>query len=245
MIATMYKRRMKISLTIAVVILIIGITVVMIERPTSFESWSTISLIGVTCLFMGIVSITSRHKYLQVKDIPIPESKKTLLELNHLVLKREPGFFPRMLCFEKSGQYVGTYRPVHIPWLFYPLSLIHELVSLLPISYGFISNDGKVLFTFKSKGLKQTIVTIKNSEDHVIGKYAREDFKSIVNIKGELRDAEGETILPVMVKGFSGDFTLKDAKGQRWAHFYNGYFPHENTKLFRDNLKVIKHYSLR
>lgn len=234
MIATMYKRRMKISLTIAVIIFIIGIVVVLIERPTTIESWSTISLIGVSFLFMGVVAITSRQNYLQVKDVVIPKSSKSILEVNHLVLKKEPGFFPRMLCFEKSGNYIGTFKPVRIPWLFYPLSLIHGLVSMLPILYGFISSESEVLFTFKRRGLKQTIVTIKNREGLVLGQYKREDFKSLVNIKGELKDADGGIILPVKVKGFSGDFTLNDDNGKRWAHFYNGYFPHENTNLFRD-----------
>lgn len=59
-----------------------------------------------------------------MKDIQIHESKASLLELDHLVLKKDLGFFPRLLLFEKSGHFVGTIKPIRIPFIFYPMSLL-------------------------------------------------------------------------------------------------------------------------
>lgn len=82
--------------------------------------------------------------------------------------------------------------------------------------------------------MKKSIVTVKNVHGRKLGEYVQEDWKSLVNIKGVLRDADDKLILPVKVKAFSCDFTLTDSEGRQWARFYNGYFPHEYTNIFRD-----------
>ncbi|WP_281657845.1 hypothetical protein [Halobacillus sp. Cin3] len=38
----------------------------------------------------------------------------------------------------------------------------------------------------------------------------------------------------MQASGLSGDFTLKDETGHTWAHFYNGRFHVEYTRIFRD-----------
>lgn len=71
-------------------------------------------------------------------------------------------------------------------------------------------------------------MTVHNPQGEKMGKFVQEDLKSIINIKGELEDIAGNVLLPVTIKGFSGDFTLTDDEGQQWAHFYHGYFPHDD-----------------
>lgn len=235
MIVSMYKRRMKVSFVVSAVIFIIGMIIFFIDQPDSADDWMNLLSIGIVVLFMMIFAISSRYKYNRMKDISIPQSKTSILELDHLVLKKDLGFFPRLLLFEKSGHFVGTVKPMHVPLLYYPISLFlrDSLIMMFPITYG-VFNEENVLVTFKRKGLKKSIVTVNNAQGEQIGEYVQEDFKSLVNIKGELKDADGNIFLPIKIKGFSGDFTLVDADGHTWAHFYNGYFPHKYTELFRD-----------
>lgn len=61
----------------------------------------------------------------------------------------------------------------------------------------------------------------------------RRNFKSLLNIKGELFDENNEFLLPVTVYGLSGNFSL-NFENEQWAYFYNGHFPYEYTKIFRD-----------
>ena len=91
---------------------------------------------------------------------------------------------------------------------------------MFPINYGIYTNDGNALVTFKRKGIKKSIVFVNNGQGEKIGEYVQEDFKSLVNIKGELKDADGKMILPIKINGFFGDFTLTDAEGRRRAHFF-------------------------
>ncbi|MEK5270004.1 hypothetical protein NSR00_04000 [Aeribacillus sp. FSL K6-8394] len=236
MIATMYKRRMNAAFALSSIVMLIGISVFFIDRPDSLQNWLNLSSIGIVGLFLFFTGVSNQIKYNKVKDIQIHESKASLLELDHLVLKKDLGFFPRLLLFEKSGHFVGTIKPIRIAFIFYPMSLLlrDSLIMALPITYGVFSNKGNVLFTFKRKGMKKSIVTVKNVHGRKLGEYVQEDWKSLVNIKGELRDADDKLILPVKVKAFSGDFTLTDSEGRQWARFYNGYFPHEYTNIFRD-----------
>ncbi|WP_240377059.1 hypothetical protein [Bacillus piscicola] len=236
MIASMYQRRMKAAFIISIVIFLIAVGVILIDWPDSSDDWLTIFSIGMVGLFMGTIAFSSRKKYIDVKDIHIPRGSTSVMELDHLVLKKDVGFFPRLLLFEKQGRFIGTVKPLKIPYLLYPVSLVlrDSLIMMLPISYGVFSNDDSVMLTLKRRGIKQSTVTVKDTQGERLGEYVQKDFKSLVKVQGELRDASGEIILPVEIKGFSGDFTLKDKEGRQWAHFYNGYFPHEYTKVFRD-----------
>lgn len=63
-----------------------------------------------------------------------------------------------------------------------------------------------------------------------LGVYEQTDLKSLLTIKGTLYDPSGEKLLPVNVKGFSGDFRLKDEDGKQWAHFSMG-ISHMNTLI--------------
>ncbi|SFE35264.1 hypothetical protein [Alteribacillus iranensis] len=189
--------------------------------------------IGIVGLFMAGIAVSSWQKFMEIKDIHVSESNKTVIVLDHLVLKKDVHFFPRLLLFEKQGYFVGTVKPLPIPFLLYPVSLLlrDSLMMMLPLTYGVFSNEDNLLLTFKRKGMKQSRVTIHAQEER-LGKYKK--LKSLIKVKGTLKDAIGKVILPTEIKGFSGDFTLQDEEGQRGGHFYNGYFPHEYTKLFRD-----------
>jgi len=70
------------------------------------------------------------------------------------------------------------------------------------------STEGKVLITFQRNGIWQARVTVKNAQGQKIGEYVQDDLKSMVTIKGVLKDESGNTILPVRIKGLSGDFSL-------------------------------------
>lgn len=236
MIAMMYKRRMTAAFVLFAIVMIIGMTVFFIDRPDSEKDWLNLASIGFVGLFLFLIGVSSRQKYIKVKEIQIHDSKASLLGLDHLVLKKDVDFFPRLLLFEKSGHFLGTIKPIRIPFILYPICLLgrDSLVTMIPITYGVFLNKGNVLVTFKRKGIKRSIVTVKNVSGDKLGEYVQEDFKSLLNIKGELRDADGHVILPIKVKGFSGDFTLIDAEGRKWARFLKGYFPHEYTNIFRD-----------
>jgi hypothetical protein len=90
------------------------------------------------------------------------------------------------------------------------------------------------VFSCRRKGFKQSIVEVISSGAEHVGSYIQEEFKSLVNIKGELRDRDGDLLLNVKSSGFTGDFTLNDGDGHLWARFYNRRFPYEYTTIFRD-----------
>lgn len=235
MIANLYKRRMQIAFILSTIIFVIGIVVLFADQPKSADDWLNVLSIAFIALFMLIVALSSQNKYKRVKNIEIPQSERSILELDHLVLKREISFFPKLLLFEKDGRFIGTVKPIHIPLHYYVINLFlkNSFITLFPMTYGIFTND-QLLVSFKRRGMKKSVVTIKNVQNEPIGEYVQEDFKSLLNIKGKLKDAFGNTILSTNIKGFSGDFTLIDADGHTWAHFYNGYFPHHYTNLFRD-----------
>ncbi|MDQ0298494.1 hypothetical protein J2S78_000902 [Salibacterium salarium] len=245
MIASMYERRMKAANRIAVVIFLIGIVVLLIDWPDSSDDWFNLISIGILGLLMISIASSSRKKYLDVKDIHIPDSNVPLNELDHLVLKKEVSLFPRLLLFEKSGFFVGVVKPIRVISLLYPLSLLlrDSLILMIPISYGVFNNENNLLFTFKKSGIKQSTVIIKNEKGKHIGTYEQDNFKKIMNITGRLKNAEGDIILPVETQGLAGDFTLFDKQGRQWAHFYHGYFPYEYTDLFSDTENNIVYLS--
>lgn len=236
MIASMYERRMKVASVISAIVFLIGGITLLMAWPHSTEDWLNVILIVLIGFTMLSIAISSRIKYRRVKNMDAPEATVSLLELDHLVLKKDVTFFPCLLLFTKHGHFVGTVKPKRPPFLLYPFSIFlsDPLLMMLPLSYGLFSSDGTMLFSFQRKGIKQSTVSIFDTKGKKVGEYVQEDFKSLVNIKGELKDKSGSTLLSVEMNGFSGDFSWEDEENRKWAYFYDGYFPHEYTTLFRD-----------
>jgi len=103
MIATMYKRRMKAAFALSSIVMLIGISVFFIDRPDSLQNWLNLSSIGIVGLFLFFTGVSNQIKYNKVKDIQIHESKASLLELDHLVLKKDLGFFLVSYCLKKAA----------------------------------------------------------------------------------------------------------------------------------------------
>jgi len=158
------------------------------------------------------------------------------LNLNHVVIKMDAALIPRLLLFEKDGRYIGMVKPLKIPWWMYPFITFNtSSMTFFPLTYGFISHDDEIQFTFRKKGwLKQVELTIFDQDNHIIGTYIQEELKALFHVKGELVNEKGEPILSIKASGFSGDFSWKDDQGNQWAYFYNGKFPHEYTDIFMD-----------
>lgn len=231
----MFKRREKMTYMALVLLLCLSGAFLAFNTPESNSEWVDVLALLVPVLFMGFIALNSRKKYKEVKDIVFPQSPSSLIDCNHLILKQHASMIPTLLSFEKDGSFIGMYQLDDIKWWMYPLVLFQSsLLSFFPHKIAFFSNDGNKVFSFRREGIKKTKVTIFDSEDNVIGTYEQKEFKSIVNLKGELKDESGSLILPVKISGFSGDFHLKDEEGKRWAYFYNGRFPHEYTTIFKD-----------
>lgn len=94
MIASMYKRRMKAATVISVMIFMIAIGAMLIDFPQKAEEWMNVVSIGMVGLFIGILALSSRKKYLKVVNIHIPEKKISIQALDHLVFKKRDWYFP-------------------------------------------------------------------------------------------------------------------------------------------------------
>ncbi|MCP3027205.1 hypothetical protein [Halobacillus sp. A5] len=235
MIAELYKRRMKGSLVLSIIIGVTAIAVGILAPPLSGEDWFSLSSISALSLFMLGASAASRRKYHQLLKLDIPESEESLIHLDHLVIKQDSGLLPKLMLFLKSGASVGYVKAVSVPFWAYPLSIfIRNGVTFLPLTFAMYSSRGEQKFRLKRKGIRQSIVTVEDHNGEVLGTYVQNDFKSLMTMKGKIYDRDNKLLLPVLIKGASGDFTLRDEEGRQWAHFYNGYFPHEYTKIFSD-----------
>lgn len=206
------------------------------QTPATSREWLEMLFFLIPLGLIFSIIMKSRSHYKKVKDVEIPNSKQDLLETNHAVIKKDVSFTPGLLIFEKNGNFIGAVKPLDIPWWIYPFQIFYEaLLEFLPLTYGFISNKGETLFTFRKNGwLKQTKLTIFNQEKKDIGIYIQEELKSLFQIKGKLFNEQGEPLLSIQASGFSGSFSWDDEKGNQWAYFYNGKFPHEYTNIFRD-----------
>jgi hypothetical protein len=235
MIADMYKRREKLAYIGFISLVLIGVGFVFYSSPSSTEQWlESVALLFPALMILG-VAIASRNKYNKVKGLAIPVSNASIVDLNHIVIKKDAAWLPKLLVFEKSGAFIGTFQIKRIPWWAYPILIYKSsMITFFPIEMVFTSNKGEIVFSCRRKGFKQSIVDIISSDDEHVGSYIQEEFKSLVNIKGELRDRDGDLLLNVKSSGFTGDFTLNDGDGHLWARFYNGRFPHEFTTIFRD-----------
>jgi hypothetical protein len=235
MIANMYKRREKAATIVFIALLMIGGGFIAMTKPDTAEQWIESVLLLLPSLMMLGMAIASRRHFNQVKDTAIPESKADIVELNHIVIKKDASWLPRLLVFEKTGGFIGAVHLKKVPWWAYPVIFNKpSLITFFPIEIVFTSNKGNVVFTCVRKGFKQSVVEIFGAGGEPAGLYIQEDFKSLVHIKGELRSNDGDLLLKVKSSGFTGDFTLHDGNGHLWAHFYNGKFPHEYTTIFRD-----------
>jgi hypothetical protein len=235
MIAEMYKRREKLSYIAFIALVLIGTGFVLYTSPSSTGDWLESVVLFFPALMMVGIAIASRIKYQKVKDVAIPVSNTNIVNLNHIVIKKDAAWLPKMLVFEKSGAFIGTFQIKRIPWWAYPIFIYKSsMITFFPIEMVFTSNKGEIVFSCRRKGFKQSIVDILSAGDEHVGSYIQEEFKSLVNIKGELRDRDGDLLLNVKSSGFTGDFTLNDGDGHLWARFYNGRFPHEYTTIFRD-----------
>lgn len=237
LLAEMYKRREKHSKIYLIITLVILAGFTIFQTPeTSREWWEMLVFLFPLGLVLTIMYI-SREQYNKVKDIQIPESEKALLDLREVVIQKEAAFIPQLLLFEPTGELAAVVKPIRVPWWLRLLLLADkDALTIFPLTYGIFSQDGERLITFRKKGwLKQVKLTIFEGEQREIGTYIQEELKSLIHVKGELFDEQGNSLLAIKASGFSGNFSWNDEQGRQWGYFYNGIFPHEYTELFRDS----------
>ncbi|WP_058308105.1 hypothetical protein [Gracilibacillus massiliensis] len=235
MIASLYKRREKLAYIILLVLFVLISSFIIFDTPSTVNEWLEVLLALFPFAFILVLAVMSRHKYNQLKDIDIPYSELSLVDLNHLVLKKDATVLPQLLCFEKQGNFVGTLKTISLTWWYYPVAVFsNAMLSFLPTTMGFYTHDEELLFYFKRKGLKVTRLFIYDHNNHFLGSYVQNDFKNVINTKGKLFDEEDKLLLKIKVSGMSGDFDLRDDNNHRWAYFYNGKFPHEYTDVFKE-----------
>ncbi|SHM40260.1 hypothetical protein [Gracilibacillus kekensis] len=235
MIASLYKRREKLAYIILLVLFVVISSFIIFDTPSTINEWLEVLLALFPCAFILVLAVLSRHKYNQLKDSEIPYSELSLVDLHHLVLKNDARVLPQLLFIEKQGNYVGTLKTIYLPWWYYPVAAFSNvMLSLLPVTMGFYTHDGELLFYFKRKGVKVTRLFIYDHNNHFLGSYVQNDFKNVINTKGKLFDEEDKLLLKIKVSGMSGDFDLRDDNNHRWAYFYNGKFPHEYTHVFNE-----------
>ncbi len=231
----MYKRREKMGYIFLAIFIVVVLGYILIWTPTGAKQWGEVSIIGLPVLFLIIIIIRSRISYQKLKDVEIGLSQASILQLDHVVLKKDASLLPRLLCFEKTGKYVGAFQLMHVSFWCYPLLIYNSsFINWLPVKFAFISNTGELIFKLKRKGMKKTEVTYYDASDNYIGFYIQKDFKSVLRLKGKLFDEKGKQMLFIDGSTMTGDFTWIDEHHHRWAYFYNGRFPHEYTTLFHD-----------
>lgn len=245
MIADMYRRRMIGSGWASSGCFLIAGMLFLIWRPRTSDDWLAFSAILLAGAALAAGSVISRSKYEKVKNLQIPEESVPLKEWGHMVIKRDLAFLPQLLLFHKDGRLVGTVRAIKPPLYILPLSVLlkDSLIFLFPLNYEIQSPDGRTLLTLRRRGLKQSVVTILDTDGQTLGKYVQEDFKSLINVSGMLYGPREDRILSVKVKGLSGDLVISGEDGIPLARFANGFFPHNNTELFRDFDNDIVHLS--
>ena len=236
MLAEMYKKREKLAYVFFVGTLGVALAFFIAAPPEAPSEWVELLPLLLPVGLSVAVALISRAHYKKVKDIQIPRSEKQLLDLKDIVIKKDAALIPRLLLFEKSGQYIGSIQMAKISWWMYPFLIFDaSLIGLFPMTYKLVSNDGASQITFRKTGwLKQSKLEIFNDEQEKIGTYIQEELKALFNIKGVLYDEKEEELLSIKASGFSGSFSWNDQQGRRLAYFYNGIFPHEYTHLFRD-----------
>ncbi|WP_203334580.1 hypothetical protein [Planococcus beigongshangi] len=237
MLAEMYKRREKHSRLFLIFTVAVMIGFLILQTPETLrEWWELLFFLFPVGLILSIIFI-SRQQYNKVKDIPILESEKELFDVTEVVVKKDMALLPRLLLFEPSGELIAEVKPIDVDWWMRVLLAANsELISIFPLTFGFFSQTGEKLITFRKKGwLKQVELKIFEGDQRKIGTYIQEELKAFIHIKGELFDELGNTLLAIKVSGFSGNFSWSDEEGRQWASFSKGFFPHEYTELFSDS----------
>ncbi|WP_175991464.1 hypothetical protein [Bacillus sp. Marseille-Q1617] len=235
MIASMYIRRERRAYIVSAALLLAAGGFIAFTTPESAEQWLECLALLLPALMMLGIALASRSKYNKVKGADIPEAFADIVDLNHIVIKRDAGWMPRLLVFQKTGSFIGVFHIRKIPWWAYPFIIYQpSLLTFFPFELYFTSCKGEVLVSCRRKGFKQSMLEISGPEGQRVGSYIQEEFKSMVNITGVLKDLRGETLLDVKSSGFTGEFTLHDSKGRLWARFRYGRFPHTYTNIFRD-----------
>lgn len=232
----MYKRREKFGYFFLGFILLVIVGWLLFQTPNTQGEWLEMLILLVPLGFVVSIIFISRSHYNKVKSVNIPRSEKQLLDLDHTVIKKDAGVIPRLLLFEKDGQFIGTVKPLDIPWWMYPICIFNEsMLEFFPLTYGFIDSNEEIQFTFRKTGwLKQIKLTIFNIENHKIGTYIQEELNTLFQIKGKLLNEKDDKVISIQASGFYGDFRWQDEEGNQWAYFYNGKFPQTYTTIFRD-----------
>lgn len=241
MIAQMYKRREKAGYLFLILLILLMIGWLLFFPPKAKGEWVELLFFLLPIAYIISVIMISRSQYEKVRQLHIPTSEQSLIDLDHVVIKKDATFIKRLLLFEKDGKFIGEIRPYTISWWMYPfLILDSSIIDFFPLTYQFVTHDGKRKFSFRKKDeWKRLKLTIFDEEQHKIGTYIQEEWKSLFSIKGELVNEKEEPILSIVASGFSGDFKWSDEEGNVWAYFYNGKFPHEYTTIFRDSKNDI------
>ena len=78
--------------------------------------------------FLFAIIISNQSHFNKVQDIGIPNSQQQMIDLNHVVIKKDAGFIPRLLLFEKNGEFIGMVKPIKIPWWMYPFCMFNESI---------------------------------------------------------------------------------------------------------------------
>lgn len=241
MVSEMYKSRERLGWIFLGLVMLLPVSSMLLQFPETTGEWMEMLpfLLPIGLVISYILINRSRHH--KVKDFQLQHSDQHLLDLNHVILKRDASFIPKLLLFDKDGSFLGMVQPVNISWWKYPFLLPRDaVIEFFPLSYEFTTHEGKTLMTFRKAGwLKQVKLTIFNEENKKIGTYAQEELKSFIHFKGKLFNEKEEPVLSIKASGFSGSFNWADENGHQWAHFYNGRFPHEYTHLFRDTQNDI------
>lgn len=177
MIAEMYKRRVTMSYTLIGLVAFVIVGYAYVEPPKTTADWGEFAVFLIPVVMLVTIAVLNRRHYNKIVSVDIPKSARSIFDLDHLVMKKDAAFFPRLLCFEKDGNYVGSLEPINIPWYVYPFGFFYSsLVVHFPLTYAFIDNQENTLFTFKQKGFKRTLLTIFNQHDHKMGYYKQEEF---------------------------------------------------------------------
>lgn len=240
MLTELHRRRVT---AFKIVFLILTVMIIFISAiPGLRASRELVLEVLLAQFFFGIGILVEKKKLKKMQLIEVPRSDNHILKEYELVIKRHVSWFDEYWIFSPSGEYLGKARP-HVAWYAYPLSLLLRKEVLFStffgLAYRFLDADGRLIGHFKlEKGLN-TAVKIFDSGHQLIGVYRHSDWKSLVNIHGELFTKDNRKILEAKVSGFSGNFQLTDLSGMHWASLSPGQFPLEYRKTFKDSMNPL------
>ncbi|EZH66162.1 hypothetical protein DH09_09495 [Bacillaceae bacterium JMAK1] len=235
MLKTMYKRRIYLSYIFTFVLLTSITIFLIVDLPITTEDWFEYILFYCLTLAFAIMIPVSHVKYNKVKDLEVPKADEHLIHLDHLVIQSNVAYIKELLLFTKKGQYVGKAKVSKIPWYIWPFTVLfkNDLLIFIPWTYTIYDHQDQKCITIKRTGwgIKSTL-TIKDEKDDHIGTYVQDELR-MFNIRGTLLDEKDQLVLPIEAD-LTGSFRFEDHNSDVVAEYYQGRFPHEYTKLFRD-----------